>query len=74
MEGVFASWIGQPVVLQVVLGQFKLSLRGKVLKEHGEMLLMRPDCGPDLTISKTKVLAIEEMWGTQESLRSINDT
>ena len=61
MEGVFESWIGQPVVLQVTLGGLKLSLRGKVLKEGGETLLMRPQCGPDVQICKTKVLAIEEM-------------
>lgn len=61
MDGVFEPWIGQPAVLQVTLGQFKLSLRGKVLKEQEETLLLRPEWGPDLEISKTKVLAIEEM-------------
>jgi len=60
MEGVFQSWIGQPVVLQVALGGLKLSLRGKVLKEGAEALQMRPQCGPDVEISKTKILAIEE--------------
>ena len=60
MGGVFEPWIGQPVVLQVTIGPFKLRLLGKVLKEQQETLLMRPQCGPDLEISKTKVLAIEE--------------
>jgi hypothetical protein len=60
MGGVFEPWIGQPVVLRVALGQFKLRLLGKVLREQGDTLLMRPQCGPDLEISKTKVLAIEE--------------
>ena len=60
MRGVFEPWIGLPVVLQVTLGQFKLRLLGKVLREQGETLLMRPQCGPDVEISKTKVLAIEE--------------
>jgi hypothetical protein len=60
MTRVFESWIGQPVVLRVALGQFKLRLLGKVLKEQDETLLMRPQCGPDLENSKTKVLAIEE--------------
>lgn len=64
MEGVFEPWIGQSVVLQVILGQYKLSLRGKVLKDQGEKLLMRPECGPDLEIAKMKVLAVEEVWGT----------
>lgn len=61
MEGVFEAWIGQPVVLHVLSGPFKLKLRGKVLKEQGETLLLRPQWGPDLEISKTEVLAIEEM-------------
>jgi len=60
MEDLFQRWIGQPVVLQVTLGQLKISLRGKILQEHGDTLLMRPQCGPDLEISKTKLLAIEE--------------
>jgi len=60
MEGVFESWIGQPVILQVALGRLKLSFQGEVLRENGETLLMRPQYGPDVEISKTKVLAIEE--------------
>jgi hypothetical protein len=49
----------------VALGQFKLRLLGKVLKEQGETLLMRPQYGPDVEISKTKVLAIEECAGAR---------
>jgi hypothetical protein len=60
MEGLFQRWVGQPVILQVTLGQLKISLRGKILEELRDTLLMRPQCGPDLEISKTKVLAIEE--------------
>jgi hypothetical protein len=61
MEGVFESWTGQLVVVQLALGQSKLRLSGQVLKEDEETLLMRPECGPDLRIAKTTVLAIEEM-------------
>lgn len=61
MESAFQSWIGHPVVVRVALGHIKLSLRGRVLKEQPETLLMRPQFGPDLEICKTKVLAIEEV-------------
>jgi RNase P/RNase MRP subunit p29 len=60
MEGVFESWMGLPVVVQLTLGQSKLRLSGQVLKEDEETLLIRPQCGPDLRIAKTTVLAIEE--------------
>ena len=61
MQGAFEFWIGHSVLVQLTLGQIKLSLRGEVLKEQNETLLMRPQFGPDLEICKTKVLAIEEM-------------
>jgi len=61
MESAFESWIGHPVVVQVALGQMKLSLRGKVLEEQVETLLLRPLLGPDFQICKANVLAIEEM-------------
>jgi len=61
MESAFQSWIGHRVVVRVSLGHIKLSLRGRVIKERSETLLMRPQFGPDLEICKTKVLAIEEV-------------
>ena len=61
MESAFQSWIGHPVVVRLALGQIKLSLCGRVLKEQPETLLMRPQYGPDLEISKSKVLAIEQV-------------
>jgi hypothetical protein len=56
----FESWIGKPVVVLLTLGRVKLSIRGMVLNERTETLLMRPQYGPELEICKTKVLAIEE--------------
>lgn len=61
MQGVFESWIDEPIVLRVALGGLKLSLCGKVLKEGEETLLVRPEFGPDVEISKIKILAIEEV-------------
>lgn len=60
MQSAFASWIGQPVVLQVALGDIKVPLRGKLLKEGGDTLRMRIGEGWDVDIYKTMVLAVEE--------------
>jgi hypothetical protein len=60
MESAFEPWIGQAVVVQLTLGRIKLSLRGTLLKDQSETLLVRPEAGSDVEIPKTKVLAIEE--------------
>ncbi len=60
MESAFEPWIGQAVVVQLTLGQIKLSLRGTLLKDQSETLVVRPEAGSDVEIPKTKVLAIEE--------------
>jgi hypothetical protein len=60
MENAFSSWIGQPVVLQVVLGNLKVPLRGKLLKDGGETVRMRIGEGWDVDIYKTMILAVEE--------------
>lgn len=60
MEAVFESWIGHPVILRLAVGCMRLSLRGTVLKEQMETLLLRAENGPDLEINKNSVLAIEE--------------
>ncbi|HWW17299.1 MAG TPA: hypothetical protein VNY81_01665 [Candidatus Saccharimonadales bacterium] len=56
----FKPWIGQPVVLQVALGDIKVPLRGKLLKEGGDTVRMRIGEGWDVDIYKTMVLAVEE--------------
>ncbi len=61
MESAFESWIGQAVVVQLTLGRIKLTLRGTMLKDRGETLLVRPDAGSEVEIPKTNVLAIEEV-------------
>jgi len=60
MESAFESWIGQAVVVQLTLGRIKLTLRGTLLKDRSETLLVRPDAGYEVEIPKTNVLAIEE--------------
>ena len=59
MDLAYASWIGLPVVLQVVSGDIKVPLRGKLLKDKGETVRIRID-GSDIDIYKTMILAVEE--------------
>lgn len=59
MRDAFESWIGQKVVVQLGLGVIKVSLRGTLLRDLTETLLMRPEVGPNIEIAKTKILAIE---------------
>ena len=60
MDSAYKSWIGQAVVLQVALGDIKVPVRGRLLKDGGESLRMRIGDGWDVDIYKTMILAVEE--------------
>ena len=60
MDAAYQPWIGQAVVLQVALGDVKVPLRGRLLKESGDVLRMRIGDGWDVDIYKAMVLAVEE--------------
>jgi hypothetical protein len=60
MKNAFEPWVGQAVLVWVALGQVKLGLRGTLLKDRCETVLVRPEAGADVEIPKTNVLAIEE--------------
>jgi hypothetical protein len=60
MDTAYKTWIGQAVVLQVALGDVKVPLRGRLLKDGGETLRMRIGEGWDVDIFKNMVLAVEE--------------
>jgi hypothetical protein len=60
VDNAFKAWIGQPVVLQVALGDIKVPLRGKLLKDGEETIRMRIGDGWDVDIYKTMILAVEE--------------
>jgi hypothetical protein len=60
MDSAFEAWIGQPVVLQVALGNIKVPLRGKLLKDGGETVRLRIGDGWDVDIYKAMILAVEE--------------
>jgi hypothetical protein len=60
MDRAFTAWIGQPVVLQVAVGDIKVPLRGRLLKVDGETVRMRIGEGWDVDIYKTMILAVEQ--------------
>jgi hypothetical protein len=60
VDKVFKAWVGQPVVLQVALGDIKVPLRGKLLKDGEETVRMRIGEGWDVDIYKAMILAVEE--------------
>jgi hypothetical protein len=61
MESAFKTWIGHPVILQVALGDIKVPMRGKLLKDDGgETVRMRIGEGWDVDIYKAMILAVEE--------------
>lgn len=72
MESAFKAWIGHPVVLQVALGDIKVPLRGRLLRDGSDTVRMRVGEGWDVDIYKTMILAVEEdamvllpSWGPQ---------
>jgi hypothetical protein len=60
VDNAFKAWVGQPVVLQVALGDIKVPLRGKLLKDGEETVRMRIGDGWDVDIYKAMILAVEE--------------
>jgi hypothetical protein len=60
MTSAFDFWIGEQVVVQVDLGQIKMSVRGSLLEERADTIMMRTNDGTEVEIYKTMVLAVEE--------------
>jgi hypothetical protein len=60
MDIAYQPWIGQAVVLQVALGDIKVPLRGRVMKDGGETVRMRIGDGWDVDIYKAMILAVEQ--------------
>jgi hypothetical protein len=59
MEGGYAVWIGQPVVLQVVAGNLRVPLRGRIVSETNDVLRLRIADSWDVDIFKSMVVAVE---------------
>ena len=60
MESAFKVWVGHPVVLQVALGDIKVPLRGKLMKDGSDTVRVRIGDGWDVDIYKAMILAVEE--------------
>jgi hypothetical protein len=60
MNSAFKPWVGQPVILQVALGDIKVPLRGTLLRDGVESVRMRIGEGYDVDIYKEMIMAVEE--------------
>lgn len=60
MVKAYEAWVGQAVVLQVALGDIKVPLRGKLLKDGNDTVRMRIGDGWDVDIYKAMIMAVEE--------------
>ncbi len=56
----YSNWLGHAVVLHVEVGDIKVPLRGKLLKENGETVRMRIGEGWDVDIYKNMILDVQE--------------
>jgi hypothetical protein len=59
MEGGYAVWMGQPVVLRVVTGNMRVPLRGRLMSETNEIVRLRIADSWDVDIFKSMVVAVE---------------
>jgi hypothetical protein len=60
MQTGYGIWLGHAVVLKVALGDIRVPLRGKLLKENGETVRMRIGDGWDVDIYKNMIVEVEE--------------
>ncbi len=56
----YELWVGKSVVLQVILGDIKVPLRGWLVSDVGEALRLRVGDGWDVDIYKSMITAVEE--------------
>ncbi|HEV2422944.1 MAG TPA: hypothetical protein VGS59_14645 [Candidatus Acidoferrales bacterium] len=60
MEGTYAVWMGQPVILRVVAGNLRVPVRGRLVSETTSVLRLRIAENWDVDIFKSMVVAIEQ--------------
>ncbi|HVB07955.1 MAG TPA: hypothetical protein VNF00_03325 [Candidatus Acidoferrales bacterium] len=60
MEGGYAVWMGQPVILRVVAGNLRVPLRGRLVSETNDVLKIRIADNWDVDIFKSMVVAVEQ--------------
>lgn len=59
MEGAYAIWMGQPVVLRVLAGSVRVPLRGRLMAETKDAVKLRIDESWDVDIFKSMILGVE---------------
>jgi hypothetical protein len=59
MEGGYAVWMGQPVILRVATGNLRVPLRGRLMSETDEVVRLRIAESWDVDIFKSMVIAVE---------------
>jgi hypothetical protein len=59
MEGGYAVWMGQPVILRVATGNLRVPLRGRLLSETDDVVRLRIADSWDVDIFKSMVVAVE---------------
>jgi hypothetical protein len=60
MPTVYASWIGQAVILQVAADDLRVPLRGVIVGETDTAVRFRVGEGWDIDIFKPMILAVEQ--------------
>jgi len=59
VEGGYAVWVGQPVILRVATGNLRVPLRGRLVSETDDVVRLRIADSWDVDIFKSMVVAIE---------------
>ncbi|MGH9691261.1 MAG: hypothetical protein ACRD4C_09330 [Candidatus Acidiferrales bacterium] len=59
MEGGYAVWMGQPVILRVVTGGLRVPLRGRMISETSDSVRLRISNTWDVDIFKSMVVGVE---------------
>lgn len=60
MPTVYASWLGQAVILQVASDDLRVPLRGMIIGESDTTVRFRVGEGWDIDIFKPMILAVEQ--------------
>lgn len=59
MEAGYTVWMGQPVVLNIVAGNMRVPLRGRLVSETDDVLRLRIADSWDVDIFKSMVVSVE---------------
>jgi hypothetical protein len=59
MQGGYAEWMGQAIILRVVAGNLRVPLRGRLVSETDDVVRLRIAESWDVDIFKSMVLAVE---------------